>query len=91
MSLHSLMFAIVLVGAALKIGWSVYKLASGSSKALRFGSGTATTRINVPRAVAWPTATAQTADAFGLSLAVERNESDEPDWQQYYGTSADWT
>lgn len=36
------------------------------------------------------TFTAQDADAFGLALAQDRIASGLPEWQQYYGTAADW-
>lgn len=88
MSLHSLMFAFVLVGAACKIAWTVYKLASGGRKALSFVAETS--KRSRTQADAMPITPAQTADAFGLSLAADRIASDEPEWQQYYGNSADW-
>jgi hypothetical protein len=47
-------------------------------------------RASYREPVTVPAAPAQTADAFGLSLAPARIASGIPAWQEYYGKPEDW-
>ncbi len=94
----SLLFLLVLVvfgivvSRLLAVGLPNAKLAAESYKQFcenKHEKQVKTTRAATKAPASVPVS-AQPADAFGLSLAPAESASNEPGWQEYYGTEQDW-